>query len=388
MTVSRSLFPGSMCGGGDFEKAETVLVGRLKIDPKNQAVGSALALLYLESGRPEEAKNLYSDLLSRKPNDLATLIGLADIATAEMKWEEARSYIARARTVAPDDPVPGLRLVKLDASRRDWKNALATAAELTAKFPTNLEVLDAKGQAQIATGDTVGAVATYKRVYELAPDSLLAMSRYLAVLDQAENFPEARAVLRAALDREPKNASLKGDLIRVEAEIGGLEAGLAAARSFSESDPDNSLYDMVSAELYEKAGRSGEAVGLLEKSVAARPSDSRLATALSSLYARTGTPDKAEGVLKPRLQADPKDTVVRSALASLFLDQKRYAAAIAEYSRLVEDQPADQSALNDLAWLYQQQGDLTRARDLAERAFSIAPRSAQIDDTLGWILVA
>src|SRR6516165_1774267 len=46
------------------------------------------------------------------------------------------------------------------------------------------------------------------------------------------------------------------------------------------------------------------------------------------------------------------------------------------------------AALNNLAWLYQRQGDLAKARELAERAFAAAPAAAQIDDTLGWILVA
>jgi tetratricopeptide (TPR) repeat protein len=113
-------------------------------------------------------------------------------------------------------------------------------------------------------------------------------------------------VLRAALRRDPQNASLKGDLARVEAEIGGLEAGLAAAHNFAGNDPDNSLYDRVSAELYEKAGRREEAIGLLEKTVAGRPSDTDLTVALSRLYRRMGVPDKAEAVLKTRLEAGPK----------------------------------------------------------------------------------
>ena len=43
-------------------------------------------------------------VLAQRQNDVAALIGLADIAGAEMKWEEAKGYIARARSAAPDDP--------------------------------------------------------------------------------------------------------------------------------------------------------------------------------------------------------------------------------------------------------------------------------------------
>ena len=92
-------------------------------------------------------------------------------------------------------------------------------------------------------------------------------------------------------------------MIRVEADIGGMRAGLAKARAFAEEDPGNPLYDIVSAELYEKAGRRDDAVDLLEKAVAARPSDGALIGALSGLYARTGDPGKAEAILNTRLQS-------------------------------------------------------------------------------------
>jgi putative PEP-CTERM system TPR-repeat lipoprotein len=228
---------------GDFPKAEAVLKERLERDPNNLVVGLSLAPLYVTTGRPDDAKKIYNDLLANRPTDIAPLIGLADIAIAEMKWDEAQGYISRAFTVTPNDPAPGLRLVTLHAARRDWTNAAAAAGKLANQFPNNLDVLEAKGRAQIGVGDIAGATATYKTAYELAPESRLAVSRYLAVLNSAKNFSEARSVLQAVLSRDPKSASAEGDLIRTEAAIGGLEAGLAAARKFAQESPDNSLYD-------------------------------------------------------------------------------------------------------------------------------------------------
>jgi cellulose synthase operon protein C len=373
---------------GDFPKAEAALLSRLKADPKNVAIASALAPLYRATGRLDDAKKVYADLLAQRPNDVAALLGLADIATAEKKWTETTDYINRARTAAPNDPAPGIALVNFYGLRQDWKEAAAAAAELAEKFPANPDALDAKGRVQIASGDTQGAISTYKRVYELAPSSLPVMTRYLGLLNATKNYAEARNVLQAAIDRDPKNSGLKGDLIRVESEIGGLEAGLAKARALAKNDPENSLYDIVSAELYEKAGRKGDATALLEKAVAARPSDAGLNSALSRLYARSGDPGKAEAVLNTRLQVDPKDTQTRSALGALYLEQKKYDEAIAEYTRVIAERPADAAGLNNLAWLYQQKGDLAKARGLAERATAVAPRMPQIDDTLGWILLA
>jgi putative PEP-CTERM system TPR-repeat lipoprotein len=373
---------------GDLPKAEALLTGRLKTDPKDLAAASVLAPLYVTIGHPDDAKKLYGAVLSQRPNDVAALLGLAEIAVAERRWPEATDFITRARTAAPSDPAPGLLLVNMYGLRQNWKTAVAAAAELAEKFPDNVDVLDTQAEIQIGAGDADGAVTTYKRAYEVAPRSPQVLSRYLGALAAAKKFAEERTVLQAALDPDPQNSSLKGELIRVEAEIGGLEAGLAAARSFSKSDRDNSGYDIVSAELYEKSGRVGEAVALLEKAVAAHPSDGGPAVALSGLYTRAGDPAKAEAILKDRLKSDPKDYAVHRALAAFYMRQDNPSAAIGELARLISERPADPAALNNLAWLYQKQGDMANARQLAERAFEISPRTASINDTLGWILLA
>jgi putative PEP-CTERM system TPR-repeat lipoprotein len=373
---------------GDFLKAEGVLAARLHADPTSIAVGTAMAQQYFLTGRAQDAKKLFADLLERWPNDVVALLALAQIATAARNWPEAADYLGRARKAGPNDPRPAIALVNLELLRQDWKNAATTAAQIAEQFPTNTDVLDAKGRAQTASGDAEGAIATYRRIYELSPDSIPAMRSYVALLREAKEFAKAQGVLQAALARDPKNDQVKGELIRAEADIGGMRAGLAKARTFAKEDPGKPLYEIVSAELYEKAGRRHDAVDLLEQAVAARPSDGALIGALSGLYVRSGDPDKAEAVLNTRLHADPKDVAIRSALASLHLDQKKYDNAIAEYTRVVAERPTDAAALNNLAWLHQQKGELAKARRLAEQAIAAAPRAAEIEDTLGWILLA
>jgi putative PEP-CTERM system TPR-repeat lipoprotein len=373
---------------GDFRRAEGALSARLKADPQDNALATALAQQYLATGRARDAKKLFADLLARQPNDVVVLLGLAEIATTERNWPEATDFINRARAAGPNDPAPGIALVNLALARQDWKNAVATAGGIAEKFPANFDVLDARGRAQFASGDTGGAIATYEHRYVLFPNSIPAMAAYVALLREAKDYPKARTVLQAALARDTKNDQVKGDLIRVESEIGGMRAGLAKAKAFAAEDPGNPLYDVVSAELYEKAGRRDDAIDLLEKTVAGRPSEDALIRELSRLYLLAGNPGKAQAVLNTRLQADPNDVAIRSALASLYVEEKKYDEAIAEYTRIVAGRSADAMAMNNLAWLYQQKGDLAKARGLAEQAVGAAPGTALIDDTLGWILLA
>ncbi len=371
----------------DYAGAETAFRAVLSRDPNFSAATRDLARLYATTGRTDKAKQAYNDVLAKNPTDTMALVGLADLAIAERKWPEAIDLLNSARATATYDPTPGLELVALYEQRRDWNSAKAVAAELYAQFPRDLNVVVAFGRTRLESGDINAAMSSYKLAHQLAPDSAPIRSAYVALLKQAQYFREARDVLKEAMIREPQNASLKADLIRADAEIDGVDAAVSEARESAASDPGNSIYDVVSAELYENAGRGKEAVSLLENAVASRPGDKGLASALARLYVRMDMPTNAEAFLKASLKANPKDQAARSELAFYYVGQKNNTAAIAEYSRLVGDHPADPTALNNLACLYQRQGELGKARELARRAFAISPADAHIGDTLGWILL-
>ena len=249
----------------DYPGAESAFRAALEINPDLPDTTRDLAQIYVATNCPDEARNLYNELLTKNPNEVSTLLGLADTYIAREKWTEAIDAINRARTAAPNDPAPGLKLVDVYEKRLDWANAKTVAAELAAQFPGDANILDIQGQAQLAAGDKNGAISSFRRAYGLAPASVPILSRYLTALSGAKYFTEARGVLQGAVDRDPRNPSLKADLIRVEGEISGVDAAVAKAHALATGDPENNIYELVSAELYEKAGRTSDVIAVLEK---------------------------------------------------------------------------------------------------------------------------
>jgi Tfp pilus assembly protein PilF len=61
-------------------------------------------------------------------------------------------------------------------------------------------------------------------------------------------------------------------------------------------------------------------------------------------------------------------------------------AAIQQFQAVLKEDPKNLVALNNLATAYQQEKD-PRALEYAEKAHALAPDSAAVLDTLGWILV-
>jgi putative PEP-CTERM system TPR-repeat lipoprotein len=370
----------------DYKGAETALSAVVAREPDFAPATQNLAQVYIAMGRRDEAKKAYEAFVARKPGDVTALLALADLAMVDHDWNGAANFVSQARSAAPDDPKPSIKLVDLYLDQKNFRDAQSIAAELLPLFPKNPDVLDAEGRVQLASGDAAGAAATYRLAFEAVPTSAVIRGRYLAALQAAKDYKTVRDVLAQALAREPENVAIKQDLVRVEEEIGGIDAGLAKAHEFAAQSPGTSAFDIVSAELYEKAGRIPDAIALLQKSGGSSPPEA-VTLALASLYFRAGQPDKAEALLKTRLDKEPGDINARVALAAEYLEGKQYDQARQEYERIVAQSPTLSGALNNLAWLYQQQGDLAKAREMAERAVALAPQSAAISDTLGWIMM-
>lgn len=373
----------------DYPAAEATL---RKVVDKHPDFGPAthnLAQVYIAAGERDKARQAYLDLLKHKPQDTAALLALAGFSAADHDWAAAVKYLDNARASAPNNPKPGIALINLYLAQHDAKSARAIAAEFSAQFPKNVDVLDAQARAQLAGGDNSGAAATYRLAVELAPTSQALVERYVAVLLAGKNPKEARSVLETALGSAPNNIAYKGALIRLDGQIDGIDAAVARAKTFTEKDPKNPAYDLIVAGLYEKAGRASDAIALLNKAVSTDFADSDpMIIALSGVYLRNHQPDKAVAILQARLAKKPGATAVQMALGDFYLQQRQLDKAADEYQKIIKANPSSSAALNNLAWIRQQQGNMAEARKLSEQAIAIAPQNPAIADTLGWIMTA
>jgi len=348
-----------------------------------------LAQIYLASGKIEEAKKTYQDLLVSKPQNVSALLGLADVATVTNHGDEAIEYTNKARAAAPSDPAPGLKLLAIYAAQRNWTKAKNLASELVVQFPSNVDILDFQGRVLVSIGDQNEALESYRRAYPLAPNSEQILSRYLSLLVSTKRLPEYRDIQEARLRKDPANRTIKAQLIRVEGQIDGLNAGLDKARSFAKNDPDNqAFYDIDAASLYEEFDKRSDAIALLQQTKKTWPENDEVVIALAAAYNRAGDSTKGEAVLTDRLKERPGAVAIRVALTQFYIKNEKLDLALKEATQVVVERPDDPLMLNNLAWLYQQRGDLTKAREFAEKAVRLAPANASIVDTLGWILFA
>jgi cellulose synthase operon protein C len=112
---------------------------------------------------------------------------------------------------------------------------------------------------------------------------------------------------------------------------------------------------------------------------------SLLTTRLAGALLRSGRADDANALLLNWLGKHADDTVATEQVAEINISTGNWDAAAKYLQMLLKQKPHNAVALNNLAWVFQQQGNEASAQSLARQAYVLAP-SAQTADTLGWIL--
>jgi Tfp pilus assembly protein PilF len=86
------------------------------------------------------------------------------------------------------------------------------------------------------------------------------------------------------------------------------------------------------------------------------------------------------------LQKNPADTVARLEFADFYMRQKDTARAVTLYDAVLKREPNNILAMNNLGSLLQP-SDPGRATALLTKAVQLAPNSADVNDSLGWLKV-
>ncbi len=109
--------------------------------------------------------------------------------------------------------------------------------------------------------------------------------------------------------------------------------------------------------------------------------------ARADLYAQSGHNDRALALLERSRLEYPYSVELRYAMASQLEQVGQIDGALAELRELLKERPDDPAAMNALGYtLADHSRQLRRARALIERAYTAAPKSAAIRDSLGWVL--
>ncbi len=357
----------------------------LSIDPNYFAAAATLAQLDLADKKPDDAKKRFEALLAKNPKNGQALLALAQLAASQKApKEEVAGLLGKAIDANPTDATPRLMLIELHLRSNDNKQALATAQSAVAAVPTSPELLAALGRVQQLSGESNQAVATFGKLVAQQPLSTRAQM-LLAGAQVANKDPQAaRQSLRKALEIKPDDLDAQRALIVLDLEAKNYADANKTARTVQEQQPKSPVGFVLEGDIA-VARQDWDAAAQAYRAALQRGSATEFATKLHAVLLRAGKEPEAQRLAGNWQKEHPKDAVFLAYLGEQALARKDHAAAERYYAAVLDLQPNNALALNNLAWV---KGQLKKdgALELAEKANNLAPNQPALMDTLAMLL--
>jgi tetratricopeptide (TPR) repeat protein len=193
------------------------------------------AALSSELGRPEEAIGLWRELLSIRPRHEQALASLEELLEAGQRWSELAAHL-RVRLSSSVDRREVSRLNDklgwvMGAKLGDRSQAIQSYKAVLDSDPRNRKALEALRDIYAAQGDVEALAGAYRRLVPLQEDATGVKQVRLElaeVLLRAGQKSEAVEQAKRAFDIEPHTA---GELVRIEGIFGAAGAGGEGVRA-------------------------------------------------------------------------------------------------------------------------------------------------------------
>jgi tetratricopeptide (TPR) repeat protein len=352
--------------------------------PSDAQAQRNLGLALIEAGRFPEATAQMQKVVKLEKSSPASLYDVQRVKLAQGDYNAARKGCQEILKEAPEDVMGHVCMARAYLVWRRSSRAVEHVDAAIARDPGNYEALLVDADTRLMEGALDAAAAAYKKVLDKFPwsaDAWLGTSQIHLLRNQPKQAEDA---LRKALLNKPNSPD-------VLLALGKLTSG-------------------------------AEAVGLLQRAVAARPSSVEAKLALATAQIRAGEAKSAEPMLRAILAKDPKNVPAATELGAALVALGSYPEAEKLLRGSLEKMPNDFDASFALAQLFEKTGQneeaftqyrnaadlkrdsiepllaaarlgLTLARPqlagaLLERALERAPKSAEVHALYGDAMLA
>tara|TARA_R110001583_G_scaffold22536_4_gene84496 strand:+ start:750 stop:3482 length:2733 start_codon:yes stop_codon:yes gene_type:complete len=373
----------------EFELAKKSLNKSLELQPKNLFALRELATLAMREGKEDEARRWSTKALSLFPNNAGILKLQYFIAQDEATIDKIKALYEQDKAALQY----GLLYaeVLLDLTKFTEADEVLTAYPTSIKSPKRLwqlKIITKMKQDNSAEMQRVAQDWLLANPYQIEP-VLLLVNDY----SKTKQLNRALSVIDKAMVAQTNNASIlqlaKMKLLLDSNKVRDAKQLLAELEEQGLSETNR---QGMQGRILLLEGEYEKAVPLLEKFYQAIPS-SQNAIFIAAAKVRSNQKNQAIDGLEQHLDKNPNAIKVRELLANFYV-QSAPEKALNAYDAIVERQPNNAVALNNLAWLNMELGNVDKALVYVAKAYelaadipNLAPNIPNIADTYAQILL-
>jgi len=360
-----------------FEKSQ-------KLDAGHLPGLLSLARMDFEDGNLDSAKSRYKKVLQIEDKNLNAMMGLSALAGRENNTDAALKWLMQAKEKNPAALAPRMVLSQYYLKTNQAERVVALLSEVAKSARDKLTVMPLLITAQLSSGQKNEALSTAKDLVNTAPKAPLAHLHMARVQQALGDVLGSEKSLLKALQLKPDFLPANIAMASLNVRQGKYSSALKIATWIKQKYPKQVVGFMLEGEIYLAQEQFAKAVKILIQAHKRAPA-SVTARKLARAYLGAGKTNDAIDVLEQWIKSNPQDTSARLDLALYYEKTKQVMKARGHYHVILDQRPDNIAVLNNIALSYLDL-DKTKALQYAERAYKLKPDIAPIEDTLGWVL--
>lgn len=189
---------------GTLDRAESLLVTAIEVDPASMTAYSLLGRIYLSQKRLDAARAQFEKVAARQERPVAALTLIGTIHMLQNKTPEAQQTFERVMQLDPKAGVAANNLAWIyleNGGSLDLAMHLSEVAK--AAMPNAAEVNDTLGWAYYKKGSLPDAIAALRRSFEIDPKNPSTLYHLALAYDKSGDHAEARKVMALYLQLDP-----------------------------------------------------------------------------------------------------------------------------------------------------------------------------------------
>jgi tetratricopeptide (TPR) repeat protein len=386
---------------------------------KDMVVKKNYIQLLILKDRLDDARKLNDEVVKAKPDDADAQVYKGEIEIRSGKTNDAINTLQAVLKNDPDNAVAhyqqGLAFDQLGNTNRaadEWREAVRLRPEIVEAHRALAGVAihrnDPAGLAQEADqiiafqpgapdGYLLRAVAEIDRKQYATADEYIHRSLekepnnpaayvQLGNLRMAQNqYAEAQKAYQQGLDQDPNSTDALGGMLNVDRAQKQPDRAIARLKTQLSSYPQNvGFHIMLGVLLEEKKDLAGAEQEFKQASDLDKKNSEALAR-LGMVRSERGATDQALQTYLDGSKINPKQITFYQLAGDIYMNRQDWDRAKQQYSKVLEIQPDNPLASNNLAYvMLQQGGNVDMAFQMAQTARKKLPDNANAADTLGW----
>jgi tetratricopeptide (TPR) repeat protein len=395
---------------GRFDEAKQFLLEGLDRDPRNAACLFNLGYIANRQGDVKQAESYLERAVQANPNYDAALFELASSKIAENKYAEALPLLQRCVKVTsrPSEAYYKLAQVeralhRTDAAERDFrifqtlaknnptgpgpfqdlveylsrrselppleqaKNDLNDLQDEVKKRPEEPKSLYLLAEAHLKLGQVEEAKQTIAKLDQISGGDFRTVLGVGALLARYRLFPEAIQHFQTALASDPSSDDARYDLADTLFRSQIYAEALEEIKRLSPAAQQDEANLFLLGDIYAHLGRERDAGAIFQKLLARNPDNDEYYLSLAFAQLRIGDVRAAEGTLDKGLARIPNSGNILWGLGVVSVIKGDNKQAERFLRQSVDLMPLWQGSYTALAFFYYKTGQISKARDTAER---------------------